>query len=224
VKYPADDWMKVILLGFLTLIAFIGVLTEINLFTLLFLLMLPLPSGYLFKIIKSSFKGYDELPDFDNWRSMYLDGFKVILVLIIYALPVLAVFLWFNYEIFYSSIPSFSLYTLWSWILGSNIQIIIFLLIGLVEYVGIANMALYDGEISAAFRFREIFARISMIGVRKYLLSYAIIWILAVLTALISLFAQSILIGIVIIPLLIVPFFAILNARFCALVFASSEL
>jgi hypothetical protein len=223
VKYPAD-WMKVILLGFLTLIAFIGVLTEINLFTLLFLLTLPLPSGYLFKIIRSSFKGYDELPDFDNWRSMYLDGFKVILVLIIYALPVLAVFLWFNYEIFYSSIPNFSLYILWSWILSSNIQIIILLLIGLVEYVGIANMALYDGEISAAFRFREIFARISMIGVKKYLLYYAIIWILAVLTALISLFAQSILIGIVIIPLLIVPYFVILNARFCALVFASSEL
>jgi len=37
-------------------------------------------------------------------------------------------------------------------------------------------------------------------------------------------FAQSILIGIVIIPLLIVPYFVILNARFCALVFASSEL
>jgi len=71
--------------------------------------------------------------------------------------------------------------------LGSNIQIIIFLLIGLIEYVGIANMALYEGEISTAFRFREILARISMIGWRKYLLSYAIIWILAVLTALISL-------------------------------------
>lgn len=224
VKYPSEDWMKVILLGFLSLISLIGVLTELNVFTLLCLILLPLPLGYLFKIIKSSFKGLDELPDFDNWRSMYLDGVRVILTVIIYVIPVVAVFLFFNFELLFSlNISSFSIFALWPWILGSTIQIIIFILIGLVEYVGIANMALYEGEIGAAFRFREIFKRISMIGWKKYLISYAIIWILGIIAALFSIISILVLVGILIIPLLIVPYFMTLNARFLALVFASSE-
>jgi hypothetical protein len=225
VKYPAEDWMKVIILGFLTLLSFIGILTEINIFTLLFLTILPLPLGYLFKIIKSSFKGSDDLPDFNNWRSMYTDGLRLILVLLIYSIPLVAVFLFFNYTVLFNlNIPGFSLYLLWSWLLGSFIQVIIFLLIGLVEYIAIANMALYEGEIRAAFRFREIIQRISMIGWKEYLIYYALIWILGILTALISLLSLSIMIGFVIIPLLIAPYFVILNTRFLALVFASSEL
>jgi hypothetical protein len=225
VKYPAEDWMKVIILGFLTLLSFIGILTEINIFTLLFLTILPLPLGYLFKIIKSSFKGSDDLPDFNNWRSMYTDGLRLILVLLIYSIPLVGVFLFFNYTVLFNlNIPGFSLYLLWSWLLGSFIQVIIFLLIGLVEYIAIANMALYEGEIRAAFRFREIIQRISMIGWKEYLIYYAIIWILGILTALISLLSLSIMIGFVIIPLLIAPYFVILNTRFLALVFASSEL
>jgi len=47
--------MKVILLGFLTLISLVGLITEINIFTILWLVLLPLPLGYLFKIIKTSF-------------------------------------------------------------------------------------------------------------------------------------------------------------------------
>lgn len=224
VKYPAEDWMKVIILGFLTLLSFIGILTEINIFTLLFLILLPLPLGYLFKIIKSSFKGFDKLPDFNHWRSMYTDGLRLILVLLIYAIPIVAVFLFFNYELLFSlNIPGFSLYLLFSWLLGSTLQIIIFLLIGLVEYIGIANMALYDGEISTAFRFREILKRISMIGWKEYLVFYAIIWILGIFVVLISILTLSVLIGIIVIPLLIGPYFLAINARYSALVFASSE-
>lgn len=223
-KYPSNDWMKVILLGFLSLISLIGVFTELSLFMVLCLIVLPLPFGYLFRIIKTSFSGFDELPEFNNWKSMYFDGLKVILTLIIYAIPVILDFLFFNFEqVFSLDMVNFSLLSLGSFILGSITQIIIFILIGFIEYIGIANMALYEGEISAAFRFREIIKRISLIGLRKYLLSYIIIWILAVITALISILALKVLIGIVIISLLIAPYFVILNVRFLALVFASSE-
>lgn len=223
-KYPASDWMKVILLGFLSLISLIGVVTELNLFTVLCLILLPLPIGYSFRIIKASFDGFDELPEFNNWKSMYLDGLKVIVTLIIYAIPVIAVFLFFNPDlIFHLDMVNFTLLYLGSSILNSTTQIIIFILIGFIEYIGIANMALYDGEISAAFRFREIIRRISSIGYKKYLLSYIIVWVLAILSALVSYITLLILIGIVIIPLLIAPYFMILTARFLALVFASSE-
>lgn len=224
VKYPGEDWMKVILLGFLSLISFIGILTQLNLFTLLCLIVLPLPVGYLFKIIKSSFKGSDKLPGFDEWISMYLDGLKVILTLIIYAIPVFVVFLIFNpTQIFYLDMANFSLLYLGSSILGSVTQLAIFILIGFVEYIGIANMALYDGEIRAAFRFREIIKRISMIGFRMYVVSYITILVLGGIVALISSAAAMVVVGMVIIPLLIAPYYMILNVRFCALIFASSE-
>lgn len=215
--------MKVILLGFLSLFAMIGVLNSVNFFSI-FLIILPLPLGYLLKIIKTSFKGSDELPDFDNWKSMYLNGIKLILTVIIYFLPILVFVLILNpSQIFSLFNTNFSLYNLWSMLLGSIVQIIIFIAIGVIEFLGIANMALYDGEISAAFRFREIINRISMIGWKKYLIFYLIIWILGFLTFIISILMLFILIGIIIIPLLIIPYFMTLNARFLALIFASSE-
>ncbi|MGV8144436.1 MAG: DUF4013 domain-containing protein [Methanothermobacter sp.] len=215
--------MKVILLGFLSLFAMIGVLNSVNFFSI-FLIILPLPLGYLLKIIKTSFKGSDELPDFDNWKSMYLNGIKLILTVIIYFLPIIILVLILNpSQIFSLFNTNFSLYNLWSMFLGSIGQIIIFIAIGVMEYVGIANMALYDGEISAAFRFREIINRIAMIGWKKYLISYLIIWILGFLTFIISILMLFILIGLIIIPLIIIPYFMTLNARFLALIFASSE-
>lgn len=215
--------MKVILLGFLSLFAMIGVLNSVNFFSI-FLIILPLPLGYLLKIIKTSFKGSDELPDFDNWKSMYLNGIKLILTVIIYFLPIIILVLILNpSQIFSLFNTNFSLYNLWSMFLGSIGQIIIFIAIGVMEYVGIANMALYDGEIRAAFRFREIINRISMIGWKKYLISYLIIWILGFLTFIISILMLFILIGLIIIPLIIIPYFMTLNARFLALIFASSE-
>jgi hypothetical protein len=199
-----------------------GLLTEINIFTILWLVLLPLPLGYLFKIIKTSFKGYDELPDFDNWKSIYLDGVKLIAVIIIYALPVLLLILSINYTQIFPIEPSnFSILNLWPLFIGP--QLLIFIAIGLIEYMAIANMALYEGEISSAFHFREIIKRISLLGWKEYLTSYIIIWILALVTALISYLALLLLIGIVIIPLVIVPYFMALNSRFLALIFASSE-
>lgn len=223
-KYPGDDWMKVILLGFLSLISIIGTIPGVNLFSMIFLVLLPLPVGYLFKVIKSSFNGFDVLPGFNSLNSMYLDGVKVILTLIIYSLPLIAILLIFDPEVmFYLDLASFSLLYLGSLLLGSWIQICALVLIGFIEYIGVANMALYDGEISAAFRFREIIKRISMIGLRKYLISYIIVLILGVIVVTISSFAMSNLVGIMVIPLLVAPYFLLLNARFLALIFASSE-
>jgi hypothetical protein len=197
-----------------------GLLTEINIFTIFWLVILPIPSGYLLKIIKASFNGFDELPDYNDWKLIYLDGVKLIAVVLIYALPVILFLLLNNAQILPIDLSNFSILNLWTFFMGP--QLLIFIAIGFLEYMAIANMALYEGEIIAAFSFREIFKRISMIGWKEYLTYYIIIWILALITGLISFLAVLILIGIVITPLVIVPYFMILNSRFLALIFASS--
>ncbi len=37
--------------------------------------------GYVFKIIKSSLDGANELPTLKSWSAMFIDGFKVSLVI-----------------------------------------------------------------------------------------------------------------------------------------------
>lgn len=41
-------------------------------------------SGYILRIIEYSFKGSDELPPFERWSDMFVDGLKYIVVRIIY--------------------------------------------------------------------------------------------------------------------------------------------
>ena len=222
--YPADDWMKVIILGFLSLLSLIGVLTELNIFTIIFLIMVPLPLGYLYRIIKSSFDGSDSLPDFEDWKKMYTDGLRVIAVILIYTIPLLLVTLLINPTLFLSiNFQAFTVLMFLDLFMKSLIQILLLITIGLVEFIAIANMVLYDGEIRAAFKFKELLKRISMIGWVKYLSAYVFIWALGFIIMLISILSLSIIIGILIIPLIIGPYFIILSMRLLALIFASSE-
>lgn len=223
-QYTSKDWYKVIIFGFISIIPITWTFfADFNPFSLIFLLIGFFPLGYLYRIIKSTFQGSDELPNFDSWKSMFIDGFKVALVLFIYAIPLIII----------GSIPiisqltmtTFSMPTLtiWSFLTGSNISLLLMILIGLIEYLGIANLVLYQGELAAAFRLREIIKRISMIGWIRYLISYLLVWVLGLVLVLILFLSFRIIIGIIIAPLLIIPFYAILTARYLAMLFVSSE-
>ena len=71
VKYSSENWMKIIALGFISLIALIGISNHISIF---FLIVGFIPAGYLLRILKTSFKGLDELPIFNDWMKMFIDG------------------------------------------------------------------------------------------------------------------------------------------------------
>jgi hypothetical protein len=219
VKYSSENWMKIIALGFISLIALIGIS---NIFLSFFLVVGFIPAGYLLRILKTSFKGSDELPIFNEWMKMFIDGFKFVLVIMIYALPVIIIALIMNINQL-PTISAFSILYLWGIVTGSNLQIILFFIIGFIELIGIANMALYDGEFKAAFNFGEISHRISMINWKRYLVFYILIWIIGVITVFISTVTLTLLVGIFIVPLIIAPYVLVLSMRFLALVFASSE-
>jgi hypothetical protein len=40
--------------------------------------------GYVFRAIKWPIAGINELPDFDEWKGMFSDGFKVLVVEMVY--------------------------------------------------------------------------------------------------------------------------------------------
>jgi hypothetical protein len=75
IKYPSSNWGKVLILGVIMIAS---------------ILIVPifLVYGYIFRIIKATLAGINELPDFDEIGDMFVDGLKIFVVAIVYAIPV----------------------------------------------------------------------------------------------------------------------------------------
>lgn len=215
--------MKVIILGVLLLFPAIGFIYTFTVVSPLLLCLGFFPLGYLYRILRTFMAGSDELPNFDDWRSLATDGFKVALITIVYLIPTILVS-------FLSIILQGSLnvlfisnFTIWGFLAGSPAGLIVLVLLGLFGIIGIANMALYNGETSAAFRFGEILQRISLITWKNYVIWYTLVLLIGLILMLVSYITLMIFIGILVVPLLIIPFYALFVTRSLCLIFASSE-
>lgn len=213
IKYPSSNWKKVIILGILVIAS---------------VLIIPifLVYGYVFRIMKASIAGLNELPEFDELGEMFVDGLKIFVVALVYAIPI-----WIISAILGAIMgtgmgtPATSLdpTMIWGALASSTVFIIVALIIGLVEIMAILNMAYYDGEIGAAFRFNEILDRIARIGWGKYIVTYIVIAVISFIGFLIGLITMFVLIGFILLPLIIVPYLAMFSSRAMALLFASTD-
>ncbi len=214
-RYPTSNWTKVFILGVIFVASFL-------------IIPIFLAIGYLFRVIKATFAGIDELPDFDNLGEMFVDGLKVFVVGVVYAIPLIiisaiisAIFgIHYNSAINAGTFTGFNVFALATAYL---IYAIIGIIIGLIEYMAIANMALYEGDLGAAFKFDEVLDRIARVGWGKYLIWYVVMVVIGLIAAVISGLLVVIIIGIIIAPLIIAPFFGMFAARSLALIFATSE-
>ena len=168
IKYPTSDWTKVLILG----VIFLASILIIPIF---------LAYGYIFRIIKATLAGLDELPEFDEIGEMFIDGLKIFLVSIVYAIPVILVgiIVSFIFGSTASTTTDDSAGMFWALMIGNLVYIIVGLIVGLIAIMAIANMAYYDGELGAAFRFSEILDYIARIGWGKYLAIYIVVALVA---------------------------------------------
>ncbi len=150
--YPGSNLKKVLGLGALIIIS---------------LLIIPifLVYGYNLRVLKATIAGFDELPDFDEWGDMLIDGLKVFVVSVAYMLIPLIVI--FSAVYLTNSNPT-------AGVIIAVIGIILAIIFGLVEQIAIAHMAFND-SLGAAFQIGEILNIISEIGWLKY-----IIWVIGV--------------------------------------------
>ncbi len=212
-KYPLTDFKKVLILGILTILSS---------------LIIPgfLVLGYVLKIIRSTIEDSSELPDFNDWTSMFVDGLRVFAVLFVYyIIPgiLILVGIW-GAILPMLTVPgagslldsSFSLN-----LLGgiSSIGLGLLVVISFIIPIALANMV-YQGKLMAAFRLKEIIGKIKEVGGVDYLIWYIIMLIIIW----VAYFASSFLIfpfiiGIIIVPLIISPYLSIFFARSIALVY-----
>lgn len=210
IRYPSSDWKKVIILGLLSIISFLIVP--------IFLVL-----GYVFRALKASIAGSDELPEFDEWGDMLVDGLKIFIVQFVYFLiPAIIMIIGIGGSIavtdFTTGDPTASMA-----ILGGTtiIAIILAIILGLIAIIAIANMAYYDSELGAAFRFSEVLERISQIGWVDYIIWYVVLMVVGAVGGFIASILSIIpILGSIIAILVVYPYLSLVYSRALALLFA----
>lgn len=216
IEYPSSDWKKVIIFGLLLLISFL-------------IVPIFLVFGYGFRALKASIAGADELPEFDEWGEMFIDGLKVFVVQFVYFLiPMLIILIvligsWASIAAMLTvgDPTAFSGILFGVGFIGVMFAIIIGLIIGLISTIAIAHMAANDSELSAAFQFSEILNIISQIGWSNYIIWYIVIGIISSIFFFVANLLNYIpIIGTIIAVLTISPYGQLFSYRALALLYA----
>ncbi|MFB2622796.1 DUF4013 domain-containing protein [Methanothermobacter marburgensis] len=212
IRYPSSDWKKVIILGVL-MIASVVILP-------IFLVM-----GYGFRALKASIAGFDELPEFDEWGEMFVDGLKVFVVQIAYMIVPLIIIFAGTFGSLTMVSPDTGVITNPTAFTGLGgtviIGVILAIILGLIETIAIAHMAYNDSELGAAFRFSEILDVISQIGWLDYIIWYIVVGLIAAVIAFVAGLLNAIpIIGTIIAVLIIYPYIQLFWNRALALRYA----
>jgi hypothetical protein len=162
IEYSAQSWKTVSKLGCLIFVSFLF-------FPIFFV------GGYSYRIIHIALNGMingeDPLPEFKNWKKIFLDGIKVFIVKFAYLLPVIIIITM-------------------GLILKINFMVLIItsLFTGIILYffsiMGMVHMVKNNGNLKAAFKVQELFSLIQSIGWYQYIRFY--IGFLAVIIGLLS--------------------------------------
>ncbi|WP_424354155.1 DUF4013 domain-containing protein [Methanobacterium sp. MBAC-LM] len=239
-KYPLSDWTKILMLGIILVIAGIGNIsrslvadsTLISVLGIIGFIVGLLGYGYFFRIIKSSLAGISELPSFDDFVTMFIDGIKVAVVGFVYSIPAIILILIFAASIIISVISNPSSIPIGA-LIGAGVGIILamlyMLIITPIIAVAVANMAYNDSEFSAAFRFSEIFDKIGTIGWGNLILWYIVTIIVyiviaavgGIITGLFSLISPVL--TVVLMALIVTPYLQMYVARSVALLYSSQD-
>ncbi|QUH23187.1 DUF4013 domain-containing protein [Methanobacterium alkalithermotolerans] len=209
IQYPSSDWKKVIILGLLSIISFL-------------IVPIFLAMGYIFRALKASIAGSEELPEFDEWGDMLVDGLKVFVVQFVYFLiPAIIMFIGIGGSIF-AMTPTgdptaffalFGVTTLIAAIAG--------IILGLVATIALANMAYYDSDLGAAFRFSEILEIISQIGWVDYILWYIVLVVVGAVGGFIASILNFIpILGTIVAVVVVYPYLSLVYSRALALIYA----
>jgi hypothetical protein len=214
-RYPFSDWKNILIFGIFVLIASTndistsiksGNIVVINLSSSIGILFLV---GYIFWNVKCSLDGVTKLPKLNDLIRIFIDGIKVLVVLLIYCIIPLILLLIFG-----------SVYPVSSIIL---VMIAYPFIIAPFLAISIAHMANNDSKFGYAFKFFEIIEKIESVGWIKLLSWYLITVILFVIikgaVMLLSGYISYI-VGIIV-ALILSPIFYMYLSRSIALIYKS---
>lgn len=163
-KYPFSDWKNLLIFGIFVFIADLkdiplpnihGNILVMNLSSAIGSLFL---AGYIIWNVRCSLEGEAEIPKILDLIQIFIDGIKVVVVIIIYCIPVFL--LWILGGGIYSSLSIVLVSVLYPFIIAP--------LLG----ISIAHMVNNDNKFGFAFKFFEVIEKIESIGWIKLLMWY----------------------------------------------------
>ncbi|MCP1661986.1 MAG: DUF4013 domain-containing protein [Methanocalculus sp. MSAO_Arc1] len=179
-------------------------------------IIFPLLYGYLVRI----FKGTKPAPELEDWGSLFIDGIKLLIVGIIYALPVLIVaFLLMGGTMFAAAMGGDmgaavgAMGALTGMLVVFILAFIIWLFVPMA-YIRFAR----TGSIGEAFNFSAILGHIGKVGWINYIIALII---LGVVIALVQFVLGIIPIIGWFLMIVLIPAFAIFGARYITLIYDS---
>ncbi len=163
----------------------------------------PLIMGYTVRV----YSGVKPAPELEGWGGLFIDGLKLFIINLIYAIPVLVIAAIFFIPAMLLAIgsggdnPAAIAAAIGSVGIGVLVMIIIGIIITLVSAIGVIRFARKD-SMGQAFAVGTIFDHIGKIGWGSYIIALIILWIVGVVF------------GIIITILWVIPFIGWLIAFF----------
>jgi len=179
------------------------------------LLGLPL-MGYAMKVLR----GEKPAPEVNDWGTLFIDGIKYFIVSLIYAIPILIVWVLVmgasaaaimsgNYSAMMAAFGAMALGVLVMFVLG--------VIIAVFEVIGIVRFA-RTGSIGEAFNMSAILATINKIGWVPYIIALIVLMIVAIIIAIIvGILTMIPFLGIIIYVCLIAPIILLFMRYICLL-------
>jgi len=180
------------------------------------LLTLPL-MGYSLKILR----GEKPSPEVEGWGTLFIDGIKYLIICLIYAIPVFIILAVTMAPVLAAAMTGDSnavMAGLGGFLLGLVLLVIVAIIIGLFEFIGIVRFA-RTGSMGEAFNFSAILATIGKIGWVNYILALIIMGIILVI---IETICSLIPVVGMLLLFILMPFLTIFQARYTCMVYDSA--
>jgi len=221
---PAIPIVLGIVMGIVSVMVAPVMLIPTIILTIIVALILSLPlMGYVLRI----YRGASPAPEVDNWGLLFSDGFKLLVANIIYAIPVIII----GVVVFGSALvaivmassknisnPGALLGMFGAVLFGIIILAIVAFIIWLIVATAWVRLA-RTNNIGEAFNFGEIFSHISKIGVVHYIVA---LLIMSIIVGIVMFILELIpYIGFILV-LIVAPFIAIFQARYLCLLYDSA--
>ncbi|KUL01673.1 MAG: Uncharacterized protein XE11_2049 [Methanomicrobiales archaeon 53_19] len=194
------------------------------------LFLIPVFNGYIVSILS----GKTPAPEVENWGKLFVDGWKLNIVALIYMIPVIIVLIIFGAATLpfllagaamgdmTGVVPDQAIIGAVAELMaGLLIAFVIGIIISFIAYTGVVRFA-KTGSISEAFNFSEIFGHIQKIGWLNYIFAVIALWVIVCVFAfIIGILAAIPLIG-WLISLFLGPPLSIFTWRYVAMLYESA--
>ncbi len=193
-------------------------------------IIFPLILGYMMEV----YRGKKPAPDLEHWGKLFIDGLKLLVAGLIYAIPVIIILIVFIGGSIMSVMPLLQgnpdymvtnpdafMGALAGILVGILIAIIVGFIIGLISTIGMVRLARTD-KFGEAFNFGAILTTIRTIGWGTYIIALIVLFIVAFIFALILNIIMAIPFIGWLIYLFLLPLLILFEARFITLIYESA--